>query len=243
MFLLLFTYVFGGAIAHGSVQPYLQYVLPGILVQTVAVRDAGYRADAEPGHLRRDLRPVPQPADRALGAAGGRDHGRRHPVRDLGGRHARLRHDPGLPRARPAAGRSRGLPAGPGLRAGDVLDLRADRDAGQDSAGGADVRLPRDVPDRVRQRPAGADSDDARLAAGIRQGEPDDAAGRRLPRADDRRAGRGLRPASRCSGRWASSWSSRRWPCASTVARHDRRHELRRSSSRPTPPRGGSGSP
>jgi ABC-type polysaccharide/polyol phosphate export permease len=32
MFLLLFTYVFGGAIAHGSVTDYLQYVLPGILL-------------------------------------------------------------------------------------------------------------------------------------------------------------------------------------------------------------------
>ena len=35
MFLLLFTYVFGGAIAHGNVTAYLDYVLPGILVQTV----------------------------------------------------------------------------------------------------------------------------------------------------------------------------------------------------------------
>src|ERR1700727_230210 len=43
MFLLLFTYVFGGAIAHGSVHRYLQYVLPGILVQTVlfATLDTG----------------------------------------------------------------------------------------------------------------------------------------------------------------------------------------------------------
>ncbi|MCC5896218.1 MAG: ABC transporter permease [Alkalibacterium sp.] len=34
LFLLMFTYLFGGAIA-GSVQDYLQYILPGILVQTV----------------------------------------------------------------------------------------------------------------------------------------------------------------------------------------------------------------
>ncbi|PRY83502.1 ABC transporter permease [Alkalibacterium olivapovliticus] len=34
LFLLMFTYLFGGAIA-GSVQEYLQYILPGILVQTV----------------------------------------------------------------------------------------------------------------------------------------------------------------------------------------------------------------
>ncbi len=41
MFLLLFTYVFGGAIAHGNVSAYLQYVLPGILVQTVLFATLG----------------------------------------------------------------------------------------------------------------------------------------------------------------------------------------------------------
>jgi oleandomycin transport system permease protein len=41
MFLLLFTYVFGGAIAHGSVHRYLQYVLPGIIVQTVLFATLG----------------------------------------------------------------------------------------------------------------------------------------------------------------------------------------------------------
>ena len=41
MFLLLFTYVFGGAIAHGSTHQYLQYVLPGILVQTVLFATLG----------------------------------------------------------------------------------------------------------------------------------------------------------------------------------------------------------
>lgn len=37
IFLLLFTYVFGGAIAGGSQQEYLQFLLPGILAQTVAM--------------------------------------------------------------------------------------------------------------------------------------------------------------------------------------------------------------
>ncbi len=40
MFLLLFVYVFGGAIA-GSPKGYLQYVLPGILVQTVLFATLG----------------------------------------------------------------------------------------------------------------------------------------------------------------------------------------------------------
>jgi oleandomycin transport system permease protein len=41
MFLLLFTYVFGGAIAHGSTHDYLQFELPGILVLTVVFATLG----------------------------------------------------------------------------------------------------------------------------------------------------------------------------------------------------------
>ena len=37
IFLTLFTYVFGGAIAGGSQHEYLQYLLPGILGQTIAL--------------------------------------------------------------------------------------------------------------------------------------------------------------------------------------------------------------
>jgi len=40
MFLLLFTYVFGGAIAH-STHTYLQYALPGLLVMTVVFATLG----------------------------------------------------------------------------------------------------------------------------------------------------------------------------------------------------------
>jgi oleandomycin transport system permease protein len=36
IFLAMFTYIFGGAIAHGSQHDYLQYLLPGILGQTIA---------------------------------------------------------------------------------------------------------------------------------------------------------------------------------------------------------------
>jgi oleandomycin transport system permease protein len=44
MFMLLFTYVFGGAIEHGqsdATGAYLQYVVPGILVQTVLFATLG----------------------------------------------------------------------------------------------------------------------------------------------------------------------------------------------------------
>jgi oleandomycin transport system permease protein len=37
IFLLMFTYIFGGAIAHGSQHDYLQFLLPGILGQTIAM--------------------------------------------------------------------------------------------------------------------------------------------------------------------------------------------------------------
>ncbi|MEV4422948.1 ABC transporter permease [Patulibacter sp. NPDC049589] len=40
IFLVLFTYVFGGAIAAGSQHDYLQYLLPGILAQTIALAGA-----------------------------------------------------------------------------------------------------------------------------------------------------------------------------------------------------------
>jgi oleandomycin transport system permease protein len=36
IFIALFTYVFGGAIAHGSQHDYLQFLLPGVLAQMVA---------------------------------------------------------------------------------------------------------------------------------------------------------------------------------------------------------------
>ena len=36
IFILLFTYIFGGAIAGGSQHDYLQFLLPGILAQTIA---------------------------------------------------------------------------------------------------------------------------------------------------------------------------------------------------------------
>ena len=37
IFLLLFTYIFGGAIADGSQQDYLQFLLPGLLGQSIAM--------------------------------------------------------------------------------------------------------------------------------------------------------------------------------------------------------------
>jgi hypothetical protein len=56
MFLLLFVYVFGGAIA-GSSRGYLQFVLPGLLVQGIAfqtmVTALGLNADFQHGLIDR----------------------------------------------------------------------------------------------------------------------------------------------------------------------------------------------
>ena len=58
-FLLLFVYVFGGAIKSGS-DSYVSYLLPGILLITIAsgISDIAFRLFLEclPGHEERDLR-------------------------------------------------------------------------------------------------------------------------------------------------------------------------------------------
>ena len=71
IFLLLFVYVFGGAIS-GDTRTYLQFVLPGVLVQTVVFASP----DSGPGCGRpadRHLRPLPQPADLPVRPAARRD--------------------------------------------------------------------------------------------------------------------------------------------------------------------------
>ena len=74
MFTLLFTYVFGGALA-GSTQEYIQYLLPGILVQTIlfitVYTGMGLNSDIQKGLFDR-FRSLPmwQPAP-ILGALAG----------------------------------------------------------------------------------------------------------------------------------------------------------------------------
>ena len=72
IFLLLFTYVFGGAIAGGSQHDYLQFLLPGLLAQTIAFGRRRDRREPQRRHREGRLRPLPQPADRPVGAAGRR---------------------------------------------------------------------------------------------------------------------------------------------------------------------------
>ena len=72
IFLVLFTYIFGGAIAGGSQQDYLQFLLPGLLGQTIAMAGVALGPEPERRHREGRLRPVPVAADRPVGAAGRR---------------------------------------------------------------------------------------------------------------------------------------------------------------------------
>ena len=68
LFLLMFTYLFGGAVA-GSTGEYLQFILPGHPRPVGAVHDGLLRRRAEHRHDQGRRRPLPLAADLAAGAA------------------------------------------------------------------------------------------------------------------------------------------------------------------------------
>ncbi len=101
VFLVLFLYVFGGAVA-GSTHAYLELLLPGLVGADGHVRDHGPGHRPVRGHPQGRVRPVPQPADRAVLAAdrrGARRHG------------AVLRRDGGADRVRLGCSASGSTPA------------------------------------------------------------------------------------------------------------------------------------
>ena len=78
IFVLMFRYVFGGAIdatAVGDV-PYVDFLMPGIFVQTVVFGALTHRRRPRRGPAEGPHRPVPLAADGALGGAA-RPHARR----------------------------------------------------------------------------------------------------------------------------------------------------------------------
>ena len=109
-FMLLFVYVFGGAINTGS-DSYVNYLLPGILLITIASGISYTAFRLFTGHEERHLRALPVHADRAVvRAVGARaDLAGRQP--DLArGRRARRPAD-GLPLAAPECWRGSRSPA------------------------------------------------------------------------------------------------------------------------------------
>ena len=59
IFLILFVYVFGGAIAGGTRHDYLQFLLPGLLGQTIAMARVALGREPQRRHREGRLRPVP----------------------------------------------------------------------------------------------------------------------------------------------------------------------------------------
>ena len=70
MFVLLFRYVFGGAITRPGIS-YVEFLIPGIVVQNIAFGGFVTGAGAERGHPQGPDRPVPLAADGAPGRARG----------------------------------------------------------------------------------------------------------------------------------------------------------------------------
>ena len=91
LFLLMFTYLFGGAVA-GSTQEYLQFLLPGVLVQSVLFTSSPLRGVPEHGRDEGRGRSLPLAAAVAARAARGRGGGGQRALRDRldGRRRARL---------------------------------------------------------------------------------------------------------------------------------------------------------
>ncbi len=141
MFTLLFTYMFGGALA-GS---------PEVYIQSLSARHPGsnhrlhhglYRGRGQQRHSEGSLRPLPVASHVAAVADPGR--ARRRPISLLGGVDLdhRARADPGLS---PSRGRNRGaLCIRPRARLllRRVLDLDHLRHAGEDARSGDDDELP-----------------------------------------------------------------------------------------------------
>jgi hypothetical protein len=178
MFTLLFTYMFGGALA-GSPRAYIQFLLPGILVQTIVFitvyTGVGVNTDIQKGLFDR-FRSLPmwQPAP-ILGALAG----------DL------FRYSVASTMIvvlgiilgfRPAGGgwRAARVRVGPRLRVRALLDLDHLRDEGQDTGVGHDHELPLPHAAHVREQHLRRPRDHAVVVAGGRPAQSRHPPGERL---------------------------------------------------------------
>ena len=173
MFVLLFVYVFGGAIQTPGYDDYVDFLMPGIIVQTMAfggfVTAIGLSDDLRKGLIDR-FRSLPMARSAVL--AGPHARGRRH----------QRRLDRRDDRRRPARGLQLQLePARGGRRASGCCSCSATRSPGSfafvaldsSSAEGAQaLGFMRDLPAHVRVVGVRAAGVDARGDRGVRQGEP-----------------------------------------------------------------------
>ena len=198
MFMLLFVYVFGGAI-HTRL-PYVDYLIPGIYVQTVtfgAVSTAvGLSEDLHKGLIER-FRALPMARSAVLAGRTTADLVRNVFVVILitivgfavG---FRIGTNFGLFLC--------GLPDRPAVLLHAVLGVRHGRPVGAQRRGGTDDGVPDPLPVDLRVVGLRAGDRHAGMAASLRQASARDAGRRRLSLADDWRPA--ARHGSRLGGRW-----------------------------------------
>ena len=151
MMTFMFTYLFGGALA-GSTRAYLQYLIPGIVVQTLVFltvyTGVGLNTDITKGLFDRFRSlPIWQPAP-IVGALLGRPDALR------AGRHGRHYRgaDPGVPARRRRDRRRVGGGADPAVRLGRVVAVDHRGHAGEDARVGDDHQHAAAVPADFRQQ-------------------------------------------------------------------------------------------
>src|SRR6266545_2901328 len=175
MFLVLFVYVFGGAIA-GSSREYLQFALPGILVQSVSflpfTTAIALNVDFQRGVIDR-FRSLPITRSAVIGGRIAADGVRIvWSVLIITGFATLL-----------------GFRFGGGVGARDVLAHGLHRHHRPDHRVGEHVGIHDHPAVDVREHGLRQGRDDARVAPGLREGEPGDLGDRRGARADARRPG------------------------------------------------------
>jgi oleandomycin transport system permease protein len=171
IFLLLFVFVFGGAIA-GDPETYLQYALPGVLVQTVVFASAGTGTgladDLKSGFFDR-FRSLPISRTAPLLGAIAADLARyltSGVIMLAFGLLLGFRTHAGV------FGVLAAHRAGDALRVRPVLGVHRTGDGGARAALGAGDRGAGDPPVDLRQQRLRPHLDAARLAAGVRRGQP-----------------------------------------------------------------------
>ena len=180
IFVTLFVFLFGGAHRRHEPAP-----VPAVR----AARDHGadgdlrehrHRHRPEHRHHEGHLRPVPQHADRPVGAAVRRDRRRHLPLRRVARRAASRTARCSASGSRPTCGCAlAGVARAHRVRVRAVLDLGAARPVRQVAAERAGLRVHHHVPADVRQQRVRHDRHAAGLAAGVGQGQPGDRADRR----------------------------------------------------------------